>query len=198
MPKQSLPAHLQNAPRATPNADRLAELKTMAATVRDLQAEKADLEQRLKDTNKSLDDYYYTKLPELMDAAGVPSIVIEAEGNHPRFEATVKPYYKASISAEWPPEQRKAAYDWLDANGHGSLIKTVVAVQFGREDRPKALALQAALQERGHEPVIEEAVHHATLTSWLKTQAENQEELPPLDLIGGRIGRECKPKKKEA
>lgn len=196
MPKQSLPAHLRDAPRAAPSGDRLIELKTMAATVRDLQQEKANLEERLKETNKALDDYYYVKLPELMDAAGVPSITIEAEGNYPAFTATVRPYYKASISADWPPEQRKAAFDWLDANGHGSLIKTEVSVPFVREDRPKALALAAALRERGHTPVIEEAVHHATLTSWLKAQVEDNEPLPPLDLIGGKIGRECKPKKK--
>jgi hypothetical protein len=107
-------------------------LRNLASRARSLEQEKADLEERLKATNKELNELYFRTLPDVMDEAGVGSIALPADGNNPPVELKAQPYYAANIAAGWPPERRQAAFDWLDQHGHGDLIKTEVTVRFDR------------------------------------------------------------------
>jgi hypothetical protein len=133
-------------------------------------------------------------------------------------------YYKANIAAEWEPQRRAEAFGWLDANGHGDLIRTDVTLSFAREDRAFAtqlvnwlkaidlaglirvlaendelvvdLALPEGLRNVAagkNSPVLpgvtaKENVPWNTLTAWLKEQVEKG-NTPPLDTIGGEVGR---------
>jgi hypothetical protein len=104
-------------------------LRNLASRARSLEQEKADLEERLKATNKELNELYFRTLPDVMDEAGVGSIALPADGNNPPVELKAQPYYAANIAAGWPQERRQAAFDWLDQHGHGDLIKTEVTVR---------------------------------------------------------------------
>lgn len=172
------------------NEDRLSALRDKIARVRDLQKTKADLEARLKETNKELDASYFRELPDLMDAAGVTLVEIPPEGDLPAITAKVGPYYRANIAADWPPERRAAAFKWLDDNGHGDLIKTNVTVPFARDEREEARKLVAKLEAEGLPTVIGEAIPWATLTAWLKEMVEkhNATDLP-LETLGATVGR---------
>lgn len=195
-PNAAVLAAAQNTPKVV-NEDGLAKLRAGVAKVRELEAVKADLEERLKDVNIELWDQYHKHLPDLMDAAGVPKITIEAEGNMPRVEAEAQFFYKAGILADWPDEQRAAAFSWLDKNGHGDLIKTQAIVEFNREDRPAAVQFIREQRAAGKNVTAKEAVHHGTLTSWLREQVEKHKTTPPLDIIGGQVGRIVKLKQKD-
>jgi hypothetical protein len=172
--------------------DRLEAIRQQAATARDLDAQISDLEQRLKELDEQRETILKERLPEMLDAIGMREFVLERSGNMPAVKLKLSAFYSAGISAKWPIEKRKAAYTWLDANGHGDLIKTEVAVPFQRESRGQALMLKEKLEEGGYSVEVEEAVHARTLTAWLKEMVESGHDLPPLDVIGGFIGRVVK------
>ena len=186
---QNPPDFLHDMPAPAPNADRLNDLRTMVAKARALELEKKNLAERTSQTNKALQELYYQTLPDFMSSAQVNSLELPADGNTQGVKAELKPYYKASISAEWPDDKRRAAFDWLERNGHGDLIKTVVMVAFTREDREKAKTLAANLRNGGFDPIVKEEVHHATLTAWLKEQVGTYKAEIPLETIGGAVGR---------
>jgi len=179
-------------------ADRLAQLRDLVAEARDLERRKAQLQEELSDVNKQLTGeggMYFKKLPDLMGEVGVSVVTLEADGNNPAVEAKAGPYYACNIAVGWPEEKRKAAFEWLDTNGHGDLIKTEVTVQFRREDRNDAVRFLELARAFGT-PEIKEAVHHGTMTAWLREQVEQHQYIPPLDLIGGAVGRSVKLKEK--
>jgi soluble cytochrome b562 len=185
---------------ATPETrtTQLKALRDAVAEVRELEKVKADLEERLKATNIELQDFYFKKLVTLLDEAGVTEIILTAEGNMPEVKATAKPFYRANISSDWPDDKRRAAFDWLDQNGHGDLIKTEVNVVFNREQRSDALKFAEEQRQTGKTVIPKENIPWATLTAWLKEMVEKKGIMPPLETIGGTVGRvvALKPKDK--
>lgn len=183
-------------PRAP--ADRLDALRDECRRLRDDDQEIEDLEARLRAAQARRLMRTRETVVDLMDQAGVTSLSIAAEGNAPAVVVSVKPFYSAGVPAKWPDEKKREAYDWLDANGAGDLIKTSVSAQFPREKREAALAAVAALRELGVEGVeVDQSVHGATLTKWLRESHQAGLPLPPLDVIGAFVGRvaEIKPAK---
>ena len=178
--------------------DRLLSLRAAVAIVRDMEADKADLEARLKATNIALQVQYFKTLPDLMDSIGVSKLVLQPEGNHPAVTAEAKPFYRANISAEWPPEQQAKGFAYLTEEGAGDLIKTQVTVSFNRDAREDALKFAEAVNQNFAGAVqVKESVPWATLTSWLKEQVEKFGRVPELEPIGGQVGRIVKLKSTE-
>jgi len=193
------PSFLADAISARPedNTDKLEQLKAGVAKARSLTLEKEDLEARLKEANIALEEMKRKTLPDLLANAGVPSIEIEPDGNQPGFKVELKDDYYANIPADWPQDQRKAAFAYLTSLGEGDLIKTEVITSFGREDREAALAFANELAKEGKSVALKEAIPHSTLTAWLKNKAEKHAKdpvknpLPDLDKINGKIGKIC-------
>lgn len=171
------------------NANSLSTLKEKVAEARDLEMELVDLELRVGEVSRRLNALYSKELPELLDNAQVPSITIEAEGNMPRVEAKVKPFYNANIAAKWDENKRREAFQYLESIGCADLIKTELTLPFNREEREKAVSVKEALEKKGLDVSVKENVHPATLTAWLKEQVEKHHIIPELDKIGGTIGR---------
>lgn len=174
----------------------LAEITRVAREWRSLRETKEDLEAQLRETNIKLADLEFTRLPTLMEEAGISSLRIEREGNHPAVDLQVKPFYSANIAASWETERRDAAFAALEKVGAGDLIKTDVHLALGRKDRAKLRTLTALLARAGFEPEVKSSVHSATLTAFVReqTQAGAKGHLPPLEIIGARVSRICQPK----
>jgi hypothetical protein len=172
-----------------PPKDKLDQLRELVAQARDIESEIEHLEEQLKIANKKSFELCHDKLPKLMDEAGLPSITLAAEGNHPEVVATASPFYAASIAAKWPEEKRRKAMEWLDNNGFGDLIKTRVEANFPRETLAKARKFAQEASKAGATTDIKESVHSGTLSAWLREQVEEKGYIPPLELIGGVIGR---------
>lgn len=88
-------------------------------------------------------------------------------------------------------EKRKAAIEWLEANGGGSLLKTEVQLQFGKSEHNMALDLVARLKEEGHEPIVESGVHPQTLASFARERLRKGETIDTevLGLFTGRVAK---------
>jgi len=199
---RQMPEHLAAAIVASPprlDGDKLIELKEMVTAARDLEIEREQLNEKLKEVNSKLDGpegLYFKKLPQFMAEIGLTSMTLEPDGNLPGYIATASPYYKASISAEWPDEQRMEAFKYLESEDAGDLIKTEVTVAFPREQRKAALQFQKIARKYG-DATIKEAVAWNTLTAWLKDQVEEHGYMPQLDKIGGMVARIVKLKEKK-
>lgn len=188
-PPAALAAAIAAGPPAGASEDRLEALRGMVRRARDLEERKAELAEELRLVGEELERLYFTDVPDLMDEVGVDRVGLQAEGNHGATDATAQPFYSANIAASWPEERRRAAFSWLEGNGHGDLIKTEVVVKFPREARARAIKFAAQAEKSGLSPVVRESVHSQTLTAWLKEQVEQHGEMPPLDVVGGFVGR---------
>lgn len=83
-------------------------------------------------------------------------------------------------------ERRVTAHAWLEEHGFGGLIKTAVTVDFGREEREKAAACAAQIQETVGRPAqLGERVHPATLKAFLKERLAAGAGVP-FELFGVR------------
>lgn len=179
--------------------DKLELVREQLRRSRDTELEMSELASRLKVKSEEQNKRVFEELPALFQEIGIDRLGIEADGNLPAYDATLTPYYKANISGEWPPEQQDAAFDWLEKEGHGDLVKNKFVVQLGRDDEEKALRLRALLEEAGFEFENKRAVPWNTLTSFVKEQVEKHNTTPPLDLLGATVGKivKLKPRKEK-
>lgn len=196
MTTKSMPSFLQGKEPPPPDDDKLSVIRAKLAEARDLEMEVEKLTDRLTEAKRELNTLLTKTLPDMFQEARIRVLGLEAEGNIPEYVATLAPFYSAGIPASWDEAKRKKAFEWLDINGHGDLIKTQVEVAFPREKRDEANEAIAALNDLGFDPEVKESVHAATLTAWLREQVEDG-SLPPLDVIGGVVGKTIKLKRKK-
>ena len=179
--------------------DKLEAVRDQLRKSRDTELEIADLTEKLEALNKVQNLRIHEELPALFQEIGIDKLGIGAEGNLPAYDASLSPYYKASISAEWPQERQDAAFDWLEKEGHGDLIKNMFVVQLGRGDEKKAKKLRGLLEKAGYEFENKRAVPWNTLTAFVKEQVEVKQKTPNLELIGATVGKivKLKPRKEK-
>lgn len=194
-----VPAHLVAAVADSPpekSEDKIAAVRALCEDLWALEAEMLDLEGRLEDVRARRHHLRVEVLPDKMDEIGVAAVELAARGNYPAVRVEVRPDVSANIAAEqspknprgWPEEKRRAAFDWLDANGQGDLIKTTITTFFPRERRADAVEVAKQIAALKLDVEVKEAVHSATLTSWLKERVKRG-LATPLDVIGGHVGR---------
>ncbi len=166
--------------------DKLDEIVNLIGDVNKIDEVTATLEARLSQLNAKRYEILHTALPDILEAAGVLRVTTEL------YDVQLTSYYAANIPVSWPEERRRAAFDWLIDNGHGDLIKTEITAVFGKSEYDQATALLQQLNDDGVSANMKENINHNTLKSWLKEQVEKYNTIPPLDIIGGVVGRVAK------
>lgn len=178
--------------QAPQEPDRLERVTNMLRRVRDLRLQAEDWEARRKAANTEINDLTFKQLPDLLMQPGMPSsLVLPPEGNLPGFKADLKPYHKAVISAEWPPEKQEAGYTVLRELNGGDLVRNTVTVEFGKGEDSLAWALCQYLERQGFVFSRGQFVPWNTLTSWLREQyLKLKKEFTPaqLEAIGATVG----------
>jgi hypothetical protein len=112
---------------------------------------------------------------------------------------TLEDWAHANIAADWEPEKKEKALQWLVENGCEGMIKSQLVLQFARGEKKLAdkvvAAIRKALGKRADEVSLEisEAVPWNTLTSFVKEEVfeKNNSELP-LELLGARVGKRAR------
>lgn len=177
-----------SADKTAPTEDRLEQVRKVLREVRDLERTIADQEETLKANKAKVLDFKQRKLVDLFQEVGIDTLGLPPEGNLPGYDAELKPYYHANISTDWEPERQLKAFDWLDDNKSGDLIRSTFTVFIGKDDRKTALKVQKALDKLKVPYETKLAVPWNTLTAWLKEQVEKHKTTPPLDLLGATVG----------
>ena len=171
-----------------PSPDALVKIKATLTLARDLETSIEEMEFKLAEDRAQLNALQHKVLPDQFNSAGITSLTIEAEGNHPAIKCDLRPYFKASIPAKWSEEKREAALAELDKFGAGDLAKRTVTVQFARSEADEAQSFSEELDRMGVTYTMQFDVHHATLTSWLK-ETVSEGNMPDLEKIGGQVGQ---------
>jgi hypothetical protein len=164
-------------PTATLSQEKLGEIQVLARLLVDYDAEIEAKEEALKALKENARRVREESLPTAMAEVGLTSIKL-SNGE----KVDIKKDVYASISNDAKPR----AYQWLEENGFGALIKTEVSIAFGREEREAAQQLQQELSERGLNANAEASVHPQTLKAFLREQIENARPNLPLELFGAR------------
>lgn len=109
-------------------------------------------------------------LPELMRELTLTELKLENG-----FTVKVLDDVQCGISVE----RRPGAHAWLVEHGFGGLIKTELQIEFGRDEQDEAAKARDEIAETiGREVVMIEAVHPATLKSFIKEQLAGGVALP--------------------
>lgn len=145
-------------------------------------------------------------LPTLMDQAQTDMIGL-ADAN---ADVIVQDWAAASIPLDWDEDRRAAAFAEMEAHGGGDLITANITIPFMKEDIERARRAKVAIEQFltklfGNDtppPVgLNLAVHHMTLTSWIKSVIARRTDLTaegaalkPInyETMGATIGRICR------
>lgn len=155
-------------------AEDLARISQMADVLVSARETVAAAEDELSEAKAQLARIETEDFPELMREVGLTEVKLE-DGRSIKLMDEVQ----CSITQENKP----AAHKWLRSNKFGGLIKTVLSVQFGRDEDAKVKTAKAALVKLGYAPELGEAVHAQTLKAFVKEQRAKGKS-PPEKLFG--------------
>ena len=147
----------------------LHEISSLAITQVELEAQLETAKQYVKTLTEQLRRVSEDLLPARMAEVGMASFKL-ADGK----SVTVRPHVYPSI----PADKREFALNWLKDNGHGSIIKNTVSVQFGKGDDQKAEDLAGLLFAEGYVVRRVENVHAQTLKAFVTEMLGDGQELP--------------------
>jgi hypothetical protein len=160
--------------------DALRELTALCAQLRDAERDLSELDDAWKKKSATVRGLTEEDIPALMAELGVKKLTLESGET-----ITVKADVECSLPKE-DLEKRAAALKWLEDNGHGGLIKTIVATQFGRGELEKATALAEVIATTtGKEAIVGRDVHASTLKSFLNERIAAGDDVP-LELFNAR------------
>ena len=154
-------------------------LDQMAALARALVDADASVEQaevNLKDAKERARILREETIPSAMQEMGLEEL---------KLDTGQKLSVKQDVYASIPSAQKDAAFQWLEDNGFGGLIKVEVAADFRKGEADQAAELFKELQQRGLQVGLDQSVHAQTLKAFLREQLAAGTNVP-LDLFGAR------------
>jgi hypothetical protein len=174
----------------SPSPDKLDALRAMVRKRRDLQAQIADLEDKLSSLVKERTDLDTRVLPNAFEEAGVDRIGLPAEGNHGALDAVLTPFYKASINASWDHRRKDAAFKKLSEMGLDSLVRREVVSDFSPGEMGWKKVVKA-LEKIGVNFSVRDSVHWKTLTAAVQQLCEEGKHpgQAALEAIGAYVGK---------
>lgn len=161
----------------------LAVLSAKADEARNAMNDVKAAEETLKAAKERLRNIVEVELPELMDEAGQKDCVTSGG---------VRLVLQENVRVSIPKDERGTrALEWLRENGHASVIKSEVSIEFGKGQDAQADALTQELRTKGLMPSQSIGVHPQTLAALVRELLRDGVEVP-LDTFGGFIQREVK------
>jgi hypothetical protein len=144
----------------------------------DVEACEAELK-KAKERLRALEE---GRLVELMDAAK-QELVKTSDGWKLERQSVVR----ASV----PEPMIPAASAFLEANGHGAIVKHVLALSFGKGEQQRAERAFQLLREAGFAPSDKIVIHHTSLEAAIRVMLKEGIDVP-LPTLGGYIQERVK------
>ena len=121
-------------------------------------------------------------IPSMLSELGLSEITLK-DGN----KISTSTYYSARISED----KREEAFNWLNNNGFGDIVKNTVSVSFGREEDDSARKLVDSLEDNGYATAQKKWVEPMTLKAFVREQVEKGSDLP-LETFNVYIGQKTR------
>lgn len=154
------------------------DISGLARSLLDAEAEVLIAEEQLKARRERARLLREETIPCVMHELGIQSLKLDTGQT-----LTVKRELYCSLPKEEPA--REAAFKYLVDLKGGSLIRTTVTVEFGKEEWTRAAECKAHLEAQGLSPVMEQMVHPSTLKSFIRELIEAQQPIE-LTTFGAR------------
>lgn len=167
--------------------DKANAISELARELRDRQQELASTEERIEQLKREVNALSMTRLPDLFEQYQINKFGLNAQGNSPACDLVLQPYYKAVM-----PKDSDEGLEWLEAEGHGDMVKRVITVTLPRDSQEEANGLTAFLENAGIPYEAKETVPWTTLTAFVKEQIEKYHRVLPLEKLGAIVGRVVK------
>lgn len=143
------------------------------------------LEAKLAKAKEELRKVSDTQIPETMQALGIKKFTL-TNG----YEIEVKPWFNMSPSED----NVQAAYEWLDRNGHGDIVKHALTLEVRLTQANLLAAIKALADEGGISTKEKDSIHHMTAGAWVKEQLTLGQPIPR-ELLGVTAGFKTKIKR---
>lgn len=172
------------AEQEAPPEDALEFVQKLGAEVNKIDARLEKYEEVAAEMSARRNEILGKILPDFMDQKRLEKFTVDGRG------FSVDNYFKANI----PKENPEPGLSWLEENGHGDILKNTIVVTLPKDSEEMAKEIETYVRQRYQEAVVERnrSVPWASLTAWLKelwNSADPEKKLPPLDIIGGTVGR---------
>ena len=181
-----------------PSSNSIGAVADMAQQMFDLEKEIEDLNELLKQKKQNLTKLAEQDLPDLMQELNVKDFTLNngakceiediTSGSIPSTGAIIRA--KGDDRNELEIRQQRC-FDWLRANNAGSLIKSNVEVQFGRDEDEACNKFANELRERNLFYRRAIGVHHGSLNSFIRERLTDGKDVPQ-DLFKLFMGRKAK------
>jgi len=153
---------------------KLKRLSDLAKIQLSQQAMVQELTDKLEAAKKELQKTSMDDIPSLMDEIGMSSFKLDSGES---VEVVTK------ITASISKKNQSEAFQWLRDNGHESLIKNDVTINFGKGEEKKATKFVADLEKKKLTYKQKVSVHTQTLGAFVREQLEEGNDIP-MDLLG--------------
>jgi hypothetical protein len=166
-----------------PDDDKLLQVSQMVREMLDYEAREKELTEEAKQAGKRKRYYSEKAIPEALSALGLSGVTLD-DGR----KVEVKP----EIFVDIKEENRAVAHQWMESEGYGDLIRTVISCNFGRGERSHAQAVADLLSAAGYQAESKDTVHYQTLRAWAKDLLMQGILLP--DFFGAFLGSKTRVK----
>jgi len=151
-------------------AKSLERVTKLAEQLRAAKAEVKTIEENLTKAKAKVTRLEREDLPELMRELKMKNFELE-DGS----KIGVTDDLECSITEENKP----AAYEWVKKRGDDGIIKTVLSIEFDRDEYQAAVALAEKIRKLTNKPVeLKESIHHMTLKAYIKELLKKKVKVP--------------------
>lgn len=164
----------------------LARLQKLAQLQHKAELAVAELESKLQRANEALRNISENLLPTVMQ-----ELKLETFRTTDGLDISINEIVRASI----PKAGQEKAFNWLDGNGHGGMIKRTFTVSFGRDEERWASKFARDLKQRKREVDVKQdkKVENSTLRAFIREQLDAGAEID-LKMFGAFLQRVAKVK----
>lgn len=167
--------------KSAPSTEALSNVAILAERQLNLMLRIDDVNKQLADLQGQLRKVQEQELPDALLSANCQEFKL-ANGK----KITIKKFYSASIKEE----KQEECFAWLESHDLGDVIKSKIALSFGKGEDEQAKKVQKVLGEMGYEVECKKSVHPMTLKSLVKEQLEGDNEFPQ-ELFGVYVGNQA-------
>jgi len=165
-----------------PVAADLGQLSVLANRMLDLEAKLLAAEAEMKTISESLRNVSEKEIPAMLDQLKIKSLKL-ADGRTLGLKET--------FVGKIPEDKRPAAFQWLEEQGLGTMVKTEVSAEFGMGQFDAAKGLAEELTQKGFVVNAKQSVAPATLGKFVRTRLTEGKEIPA-DLFNPMVLRRAK------
>jgi hypothetical protein len=173
---------------ANASPDALAQLRKSISDLISLNECIATMEDDLKAAKAAFHALRTSRLPDIM--AQIQSDHFTYEG----YKIDLTDFVSGSLPKD--PAKRQKALEWLEKNEGGSLIRTDLAVTFGKSQHNNAIDLAEQLKEKGYSINVNMGVHAQSLQAFARECIRSGRPIEA-ETLGLFIGKVVKIKKLE-